>query len=102
MRKPQGYATIHGPLDIEGLPPGPVALKDGECDTFQCKHCQRITLIPSFTNPADMGGWCRKCEGLICERCAGLDTCRPWQEKMNAIERNWETDRMVSRIVGRE
>lgn len=74
MRRPQGYATISGPDKVV------------ECDTFTCAHCQRIVHIPPRCDPANIGGHCRLCDGLICPSCVGKG-CTPWERKMEEAER---------------
>lgn len=90
MRNPQGYATKFWDTgEIE------------ECDTFTCGHCQRVTFVPVGQSPYNLGGGCRICGSLICSKCVDKGTCTPWEEQMLKIERRHETDRMVSRIIGR-
>ena len=73
-----------------------------ECDTFTCGHCQRNVFVPVGQSAFDLGGGCHLCHNLICPRCVDLGTCRPWEEQMLTIERKYETNRMISRLVGRE
>lgn len=74
MLRSQGYATITSP--------------DGgmvESDTFTCAHCQRIVHVAPRANPADVGGLCKVCMGLICPRCVGR-RCAPWEKKLQKME----------------
>lgn len=72
MRKPGGYAAIIG----ETLT---------EFDTFTCFHCQRITHVKPRCDPADLGGLCKVCMKLICERCVGHG-CTPFEKKIDEME----------------
>ena len=94
MRKPQGYATLVGPLDR-----GPKALRQGgEADTFTCKHCQRVVHVPPKCDPADLGGLCRICDGLVCRRCHAKGACTPWEEQMRRMEARHEFRRSAGLI----
>jgi hypothetical protein len=55
-----------------------------EADTFTCSHCQRITICNGRGAQA-LGGYCRQCDALVCERCAGKD-CTPFLKKIEAME----------------
>ena len=94
MRKPQGYATLVGPLDR-----GPKALRQqGVADTFTCAHCQRIVHVPVKCDPADLGGLCKICMGLVCPRCHVTRTCTPWEERMRRMEARYEFRRSAGLI----
>jgi hypothetical protein len=75
MRRPGGYLSGVDPTG--STPP--------ECDTFTCGHCQRITFVKPLCDPADMGGLCKVCMGLICSNCVGKD-CAPWEKQMEIAE----------------
>ena len=90
MRNPQGYACSVMPYG-----------ETKECDTFTCGHCQRVTFVPDGQSVYDLGGGCRRCNSLICSKCVDLGACTPWEKKMLVMERKFETDRMISRLVGR-
>jgi hypothetical protein len=66
---------------------------DKECDTFSCKHCCRVVFIKPFCDPADMGGLCRSCHGLICEDCVKLGNCDPYEEKLKRWEASYHARR---------
>jgi hypothetical protein len=74
MRRPGGYSIIVNP---EGPPQ--------EADTFTCRHCQRIVFVKPMCDPADMGGRCTCCNGLICPNCVGLG-CDPVEKKLQRLE----------------
>lgn len=83
MRKAlTGYASLTMPM-------GQVK----ECATFTCAHCSAIRHVKPYCDPADLGGFCRCCAGVICEQCVGKD-CDPIirqierQEKA-ALSRRW-------------
>lgn len=90
MRNPQGYA-------ISCMPDGGMK----ECDTYTCGHCQKVTFVHPGQSVYDLGGGCRICGSLICFKCVDKGVCAPWEEQMLKIERRYESDRMVSRLVGR-
>lgn len=73
-----------------------------ECDSFTCYHCQRVVFVPPGQSAFNLGGGCRVCQQLICSKCVDLGTCRPWEEQMLKIEHKYETDKMISRLLGRE
>jgi hypothetical protein len=85
MRKPQGYAFTFdlGTGDI---------LK--ERDTFTCSHCNKITHVVPFCDPADLGGYCSVCDKLVCKDCAYLQSlgkpCTPFMERLARMETHLE------------
>lgn len=81
MRKPQGYAILTDP-DARG---------PQEWDTRTCAHCQRIDRIPPRCDPADIGGLCYGCGGLVCRRCVADARCTPIEARLEAIERRADT-----------
>lgn len=68
-----GYARADGPAGTE------------EADTFTCNHCQRVVFVRPRCDPADAGGLCRQCDGLICPACIGK-VCDPWEKQMQRME----------------
>ncbi len=89
LRKPQGYAIS---TSMDGVK---------ECDTFTCGHCQKVTFVHVGQSPYDLGGGCRRCGTLICLRCVDLGVCTPYEEVMLAVERKFESEKMICRLVGR-
>jgi len=79
MRNPGGYL-------IGTIPEGGV----DEHDTFTCSHCQRLTIVQHKAHPEDMGGMCKICMGLICDRCMDLiakgNGCMTWEKNMEIQE----------------
>lgn len=71
-----------------------------ERDTTHCRHCQAVILKPLRIGgtliPMSPGGYCRKCDGDLCEPCAKrsfeLGMCEPWKKKiddeLNAVNKN--------------
>jgi hypothetical protein len=55
-----------------------------EHSTFTCVHCQRITIC-NGKGARELGGYCRQCDALVCERCAGKD-CVPFMKQIEAME----------------
>ena len=82
MRNPKGYAFQ---TDRE------TGLIVSEADTFTCSHCHRIVHVKPMCDPADMGGHCRVCDGLICKSCNYLMSlgkpCMPFVERVNRLEK---------------
>lgn len=79
MRNPGGYAVW---TEADG---GIV-----ERDSFTCRHCQFVVFVPPRTDPANLGGLCKQCMGLICPKCVAQGTCTPFEkalEKMEAKDR---------------
>lgn len=84
MRKPQGYSQITGRGLVGLTDPGLASLhRDKECDTFTCKHCNTIVFVPPLTDPANMGGLCKICMGLICPACCDKG-CSPFEAQLEA------------------
>ena len=75
MRRPGGYSIITDPAFSRSI----------ECDTFTCKHCQRIVRVEPMCDPADMGGRCTVCDSLICKMCLGKG-CDPFEKKLERME----------------
>jgi hypothetical protein len=73
-----------GNLQITG-PEGNVVL-----DTFTCAHCNRQRIWkpePNCVTPEEYGGKvCMACHSMICLDCAKLETCEPFEKKLEAME----------------
>ena len=74
MRRPGGYACISEP----DRPPQ-------EFDTFTCAHCNRVTHVKARHDPADIGGLCKQCMGLIRPACVG-EACVPFLKRLDEME----------------
>jgi hypothetical protein len=74
MRRPQGYAAWREGDD------GNVTK---ERDTCTCGHCSMIAMVPPGCQPGDV---CKMCGRAICERCAAVPMCRPFELHLQAIE----------------
>ena len=63
-----------------------------EADGFVCAHCQKAVFVKPFSDPADMGGFCRICggsdylSGLICPGCVAKGGCVPFEKKLELVE----------------
>lgn len=62
-----------------------------ENDTFTCKHCGAIVFVKPAADPVTYGGWCGRCNALICQACEEKKvkalTCTPlekWLERQEA------------------
>jgi hypothetical protein len=75
MRNPGGYSIIvdpdHGTI---------------EEDTFTCRHHGGVVFVKPFCDPADMGGRCTVCGGLICKACVAKGGCDPLEEQLARME----------------
>lgn len=74
----------------EGRLPGYAVLIDPvrgttERDTFTCAHCNYVTHVKPFVDPATRGGLCHVCGQLVCKNCVGK-VCDPMEEKMKRYE----------------
>lgn len=89
MLRPTGYLQIgDGRVSGKGRGYGPFG--ENECDTFTCSHCNTIVFVKPKCDPADMGGLCKTCMGLICPRCANKGGCDPHEEKLKRIEARYQ------------
>jgi len=57
-----------------------------EVDCFTCQHCNKIVPVKPMCDPADAGGLCKQCMGLICEQCYGKRDCTPLMKKIEQVE----------------
>lgn len=73
-RRPQGNATWREGDD------GKVTR---EHDTVRCGHCGFIAAVPVGCVPGDK---CTMCNFFVCERCAPIPMCRPYELHVQAIE----------------
>ena len=74
MRKAlTGLGTLSSPNGIK------------EMATFTCAHCQSVRHVKPYCDPADLGGLCRICMGVVCEQCVGRG-CDPLEEKLKRQE----------------
>ncbi len=77
-RRQGGYLLVKNP-DGEGG-------RDREADTFTCRHCNRVTLLPPGADPASIGRWCSTCDGLLCPKCSANLGCAHVEKRMALIE----------------
>lgn len=56
-------------------------------DTFTCFHCQALVEIPYRCSPADAGGWCARCDAVICGACNQTGVCQPFEARLELAER---------------
>ena len=54
--------------------------------TFTCQHCNKVTYVPPLADPADIGGLCKRCMGLICPQCLAAGDCDPIEAKIERME----------------
>lgn len=85
MRKPGGYFIQFDPAPPGGMP------GTTEYDTFTCAHSYcggRVVFVKPMMDPAEMGGYCRKCMKLICSICANSRfSCDPLEAQLERWEK---------------
>ncbi len=64
-----------------------------EADTFSCKHCGKVVHVKPRMDPADMGGMCGCCGGLICPLCIAEGVCDPLEKKLERWEASYHARR---------
>lgn len=67
-----------------------------EATTFCCQHCNKLVFVPLKADPANMGGLCKLCMGLICPACVERNYCDPIEAKIERMEREGE---MLRRLI---
>ena len=89
MRKAlTGLGTLSGPYgEIE------------ERATFTCAHCQSIRRVKPFCDPADLGGLCKCCMGVICEKCVAIGVCDPILKKIERQEKAAQARRWIEECL---
>ena len=75
MQRANGYSII---IDPE--------TQQIERDTMTCAHCQKVTHLIPFKPLAAQGGYCPKCDKLVCSGCAGKP-CYPAEKMIEDWER---------------
>lgn len=63
-----------------------------EHQTFTCKHCQKIVIIPHKAPPSELGGFCYSCDALICPECQNKP-CDHFEKKLESIEASYHARR---------
>jgi hypothetical protein len=58
-------------------------------DTMTCQHCNFVTRVKPFCDPADFGGLCKACCGLICHNCVNRRVCIPIEARITHMEGGW-------------
>jgi hypothetical protein len=56
------------------------------CSTYTCKHCNTVVFVAAKEDPANIGGLCKSCMGLICPNCVAQGNCDPYEEKLKRQE----------------
>ena len=87
MRNPQGALIITDP-----------GAETREFDTITCCHCNTIVVIAHRCAPEDAGGFCRMCFKPTCKACAAHGRCTPFEAKLEAQERQYETRRSLGLV----
>ena len=82
MRNPKGYGQLFDP-DGNAVATDEYGRSVGtECDTFTCKHCNRVVFVRPRERPEDLGGMCKQCMGLICPHCLSAGNCSPLEKRL--------------------
>lgn len=71
----EGYFRYESPDEVK------------EATSFTCQHCGFVVPVPLLADPANIGGVCKLCMGLICPRCVSLGRCDPIERKLERMER---------------
>ena len=79
-----GYATLTEPNG-----------RTKEADTFTCAHCNSIRHVKPFCDPADLGGLCKTCMGVICEKPECHLRCDPILKKIERQEKAHQARRWM-------
>ncbi|MGH6821947.1 MAG: hypothetical protein ACREC4_00395 [Methylocella sp.] len=82
MRRPGGWLCI----STDGA--------NKEFDTFTCRHCGTIVVVPHKCRPDDLGGLCTVCGGLVCPQCIGKG-CTPMERRLEQMEAAAATRRIL-------
>lgn len=86
MLRAQGYATI---TCDEGVK---------EADTFSCGHCNSVRHVKAKQDPTSLGGLCKCCMKLICERCVDVGICDPLEKKLEREEARYHALRSYGMV----
>lgn len=54
--------------------------------TFTCAHCMSPKHVKPFCDPADLGGLCKMCMGVICDKPQCHQGCDPYMKKIERQE----------------
>lgn len=55
-----------------------------ETPTMQCRHCgKHWTVVPGSGRER---GWCMKCAGPVCGAKTCMDTCLPFEKRLDLYE----------------
>ncbi len=77
-RRPGGVAQWFDP-DLPGA---------GELirETFTCRHCGNVKIVPADKHIDEVSGGCWNCWGLICIPCAEKGVCTPFMKQISEWE----------------
>jgi hypothetical protein len=94
--RPGGYAVWTDPEAPRGM---------RECDSFTCKHCNSVVLVPHRADPEkhDLGFHCGPCNALICAKCVPEYMergCVPFMRKVDEAEEAEIRRKQNARILG--
>ena len=96
MRNPQGYGILTDPSLSQPV----------EHDTTTCSHCGYVTIVKPLCDPADLGGYCKICDHLICRNCYDKvmkgGGCTPWEKRMDIAEKRARLLQSVDKVLAGE
>ena len=53
-----------------------------EWETHTCRHCQQVIDIPHGSSADDIGGFCERCNSVVCRQCAAKQVCSPFSDRI--------------------
>jgi hypothetical protein len=65
--------------------------------TFTCSHCNAVVMVPERSTATEAGGWCGMCAKPVCQQCAGVPECVPFERRCDQMEAR---DRLHRQIHG--
>lgn len=80
MLRLRAYRSQQGEFRYEG----PDGIK--QASSFTCQHCNFVVAVPLMADPANIGGLCKRCMGLICPKCVARGDCDPIELKIDRME----------------
>jgi hypothetical protein len=73
-----------------------------EADTITCAHCNGVVHLPVKADPNKDFGFCRMCMKATCARCQATGECKPFEKKLEEIEKTYHRRRMICEALGLE
>ena len=67
--------------------------------TFTCAHCEHVKRVEPFCDPADLGGLCKVCMGVICDKPECHLQCDPIIKKIERFEKAAQARRWMAECL---